>query len=84
MIIPATAGWGFAIGPHAVLCLENSGNHSFMAFLKARLGWYMFGDKVDGTSSPDKPSSVSVSNLMSADTESSSKKQHYTYKFRKC
>lgn len=69
--LPATTGCGLAIGPQAALCLENSGNHSLIAFLKASLGWYMFGDKVFGTSSPDKPSSVSVSNLISADTVSS-------------
>lgn len=67
----ATAGCGFAIGPHAALGFENSGNHSLMAFRNALLGWYMFGDKVAGTSSPDNPSSVSVSSFMSAETESS-------------
>lgn len=71
--LPATAGCGFAIGPQADLGLENSGSQSLIAFLRACRGWYMFGDSVVGTSSPDKPSSVSVSSLMSADTESSEK-----------
>lgn len=67
----ATAGWGFAIGPQAALCFLNSGSQSFIAFLSACLGWYIFGDRVVGTSSPDKPSSVSVSSFISADTVSS-------------
>lgn len=64
------------IGPHADLCLENSGNQSLIAFLSAWRGWYMFGERVAGTSSPDRPSSVSVSNFMSADTVSSVTLKH--------
>lgn len=59
------------MGPQADLCLENSGNQSLIAFLKACRGWYMLGERVEGTSSPDKPSSVSVSSLISAETLSS-------------
>jgi hypothetical protein len=68
--ITATAGWGLTMGPQAVLCLENSGNHSLMALRRACRGWYMLGERLEGTSSPS-PSSVSVSNLISAETVSS-------------
>jgi hypothetical protein len=67
----ATNCCGLAIGPHTAFGLLNSSNHSFMAFRSARRGWYMLGERVEGTSSPTPPSSVSVSNLISALTESS-------------
>lgn len=72
-IVGATHGCGLAITPHAAFFLSNSSSHSVIAFFKACRGWYMFGDNVDGTSSPRTPSSVSVSSLMSADTASSMK-----------
>lgn len=59
------------MGPHTAFGLLNSSNHSFMAFRRARRGWYMLGERVEGTSSPTPPSSVSVSSLISALTESS-------------
>lgn len=70
-IVGATHGCGLAITPQAAFFLLNSTSHSFIAFFKACRGWYIFGDNVDGTSSPRTPSSVSVSNLISADTVSS-------------
>lgn len=67
-----TIGCGFEIGPQACLCRLNSANQSNIAFLKALLGWYIFSGSVGGMSS-EIPSSVSVSNLISADTLSSKK-----------
>lgn len=72
-IVGATLGCGLAITPQTTRFLLNSTSHSEMAFFNALLGWYMFGDSVDGTSSPTIPSSVSVSSFMSADTVSSKK-----------
>ena len=70
-IVGATHGWGFAITPQAARFLLNSGNQSFIAFFNAWRGWYMFGDRVEGTSSPTTPSSVSVSSFISDETVSS-------------
>lgn len=76
-IVGATLGCGLAITPKAARFLLNSGSHSLIAILRARRGWYIFGDRVEGTSSPITPSSVSVSNFMSADTVSSAKNKKY-------